>query len=381
MAPHKSLSYVVGVAGIVGVVALASYRLVKARASKRQNTGPRKPQVCLLSAADSVPGQGVGSAYLEHLALLRKLGRGDFEVAVNRHATSADVVHLVSIDPLSYLRMRLTARPTLASVHFVPTTLDGGVRLPKPLFSLLKRYVLSLYKAADQLHVVNANTFASLEELGIDPSHASYIPNYVSPDRFFPMSQEERERSRAAHGFGRGDFVVMGSGQVQNRKGVQTFVEVARMLPDVQFVWAGGFSFGPLSDGYDELKKLMDKPPANVRFTGIVSREKVNELLNAADLFFLPSYAEQLPMSILEAASTHTPTLARDLAEYHGVLDDKMVVGSHESDFAAAIERLRDDASYYAAEVEHAVQIAETFSEAHVYAQWRELYLSLANRG
>ncbi|WP_367301730.1 hypothetical protein [Listeria fleischmannii] len=50
-------------------------------------------------------------------------------------------------------------------------------------------------------------------------------------------------------------FVVLGVGQVQHRKGVLDFIEVAKSLPDIQFVWAGGFSFGKITSGYEELKK------------------------------------------------------------------------------------------------------------------------------
>lgn len=48
---------------------------------------------------------------------------------------------------------------------------------------------------------------------------------------------------------------MLGAGQVQTRKGVLDFVDVAKKSPDVQFVWAGGFSFGRITDGYEELKK------------------------------------------------------------------------------------------------------------------------------
>ncbi|STY44477.1 Uncharacterised protein [Listeria grayi] len=51
--------------------------------------------------------------------------------------------------------------------------------------------------------------------------------------------------------------MVLGSGQVQHRKGVMDFIETAKQLPDVQFIWAGGFSFGMITSGYEELKKCM----------------------------------------------------------------------------------------------------------------------------
>ena len=79
------------------------------------------------------------------------------------------------------------------------------------------------------------------------------------------------------------------------------FIEAAKKMPDCMFIWAGGFSFGRISDGYEEIKKMMKHLPSNVRFLGIVDREKMNEIYNMADVMFLPSYEELFPMTILES--------------------------------------------------------------------------------
>ena len=68
------------------------------------------------------------------------------------------------------------------------------------------------------------------------------------------MSYEIKD-IRKKYGINVDDFVVLGAGQVQNRKGVLDFAEVARKLPDITFIWAGGFSFGAITDGHNELKK------------------------------------------------------------------------------------------------------------------------------
>ncbi len=64
-------------------------------------------------------------------------------------------------------------------------------------------------------------------------------------------------------------FVIVGDGQVQERKGVDDFVKLAEANPSIQFIWAGGFSFGKMTDGYAHFKKLIDNPPKNLKFTGI----------------------------------------------------------------------------------------------------------------
>ena len=103
------------------------------------------------------------------------------------------------------------------------------------------------------------------------------------------LPKEEVLAIREQLGIAPDAFVVLGCGQVQTRKGVLDYIECAKANPDLTFVWAGGFSFGGITDGYDVLKPIVENPPANVKFLGIVPREKMNGIFNAADMLFMPA--------------------------------------------------------------------------------------------
>ena len=68
-----------------------------------------------------------------------------------------------------------------------------------------------------------------------------------------------------------------------------------------------------ITDGYEEVRKVVENPPDNIKFTGIVDRDKMNEIYNLADVMFLPSYEELFPMTILEAMNCRVPLLLRDI--------------------------------------------------------------------
>ena len=51
----------------------------------------------MYSSADKVAGQGVGSAYLELMHLLKTNFKGEFDIAVNQYRTS-DISHYHTID-------------------------------------------------------------------------------------------------------------------------------------------------------------------------------------------------------------------------------------------------------------------------------------------
>ncbi len=274
-----------------------------------------KIKINMLSSADKVDGQGVGSAYLEQVNLIKEGAADLFEVTING-SFDCDIQHIHTVDPQNYLKLKASRAASVCYVHFLPDTLDGSIELPKMIFKIFKKYVIELYKSADYLIVVNPIFMDALAQYGIKKEKMVYIPNYVSKDDFYRKEDTEVKQLRKEYGIKEDAFVVIGVGQVQTRKGVLDFVEVAKKLPEITFVWSGGFSFGRITDGYEELKKIVDNPPENVKFLGIIPREKMNDIYNIADILFMPSYNELFPMAILEAVNLHKPLVLRDLELY-----------------------------------------------------------------
>lgn len=337
----------------------------------------KKITINMLSMADSVDGQGVGSAYLEQVALVKTSPK--FKVLVNGKEKT-DIVHSHTIEPQNYLKMKFNKGVNVAYCHFLPETLDGSIKLPKPIFSIFKKYVVSFYKQADYLVVVNPIFINDLEKHGVKRENIKYIPNYVSKEKFYKLSKKEINDIRSKYDISKDKFVVLGVGQVQTRKGVLDFVEVAKKLPDIEFVWCGGFSFGAITDGYDELKKVYENPPKNVKFLGIIPREEMNAMYNMADILFMPSYNELFPMSILEAVNSEKPLLLRDLDLYHDILFDKYVRGKNNRDFVREIKKLRDDTGLYKSEANHSKEINRFYSKENVLKIWEEFYTGIVEK-
>lgn len=328
----------------------------------------------MLGTATSVKGQGVGSAYTELMRLLKDYGKRDFSLYVNRRARHCDLLHVHTVDPVSFLKMKFSGKPSVISIHMTPEMAHNAIRLPKPVMFLFEKYLVWVYKSADHVHVVNPDLKETVLSYGYKESQIHYIPNFVAKDCFFPQSRSDRKVLRRKYGLSEDDFVAFADGQMRAGKGVRDFVEVARMVPEVRFIWAGGFSFGPLADGYSDTKEMLKDLPENVHFTGIVDREEINDLLNVSDLFFFPSYEELFPMSILEAASTHLPLLLRDLPEYKNILTDRYMIARTNEEFADAIRLIRGDRQLYEKMVRDSEDISKQYSEESIYAMWKHFY-------
>ncbi len=332
--------------------------------------------ITMFSSADSVAGQGVGSAYDEQVELIRSGASDLFDVEVNKWMSDPDIQHFHTIDPAFLLRMKDKKSLNVAYCHFLPDTLDGSLKIPKVFFPAAQKYIINFYNSADRLVVVNPSFIDELVKYNIDRKKITYIPNYVSKERFHPLGKEKREEWRKKYGIASDAFVVLGCGQVQTRKGVQDFVKTAEMMPDTQFVWAGGFSFGNMTEGYEELKANMDNPPANVTFTGIVDREDMVAIYNMADVLFIPSYNELFPMTILEAVNLSIPLVTRDLDLYRDILFDDYQRGSTNEEFADLLNGLKNNPEMYAFWQQKSRDLSNYYSKEHVLDMWKTFYVS-----
>ena len=333
----------------------------------------KKIKINMLSKADSVEGQGVGSAYLEQVGLLREGASDVFDIVIN-DKNDADIVHVHSINPNFYFKMKNTKGVSVCYVHFLPHTLDGSIKLPKPIFNIFKKYVIKFYNNADHLVVVNPIFIKDLEKYNIKREKITYTPNYVSKDNFYKKSKKEKDTIRSELGISKDSFVVLGVGQIQTRKGVLDFVSVAKSLPDITFVWCGGFSFGKITDGYDELKQVYENPPSNLKFLGIVPRDKMNDMFNMADLLFMPSYNELFPMAILEAVNIGIPLLLRDLDLYEDILFKKYLSGNNNDEFVLCIKKLSSDLKFYQKYSKLSDEISDYYSKENILKIWIKFY-------
>lgn len=335
----------------------------------------------MFSSADKVAGQGVGAVYTELIALLRKYFPTEFKISINKYSPSL-VSHYHTIDPAFFASTFSKRRgQKIGYVHFLPDTLDQSLRLPRVARWSLDTYTVAFYKRMDRLVVVNPNFIPKLAAYGIDPHKVTFIPNFVSRATFYPATPEQKQMLRKKHGIKEDAFVVFGAGQVQDRKGVDDFIGLAKRNPQMQFIWAGGFSFGMITNGYDHLKGEVENAPANLTFTGIVPRDEMVDYYNIADVFLLPSFDELFPMSVLEAFSTATPVMVRDLALYDEIIAPYAMMAKDQDAMNGQLRALQQTPSMQKLYTQKADQAAATYSEDRLARVWHDFYLAQAKIG
>lgn len=336
----------------------------------------KKYTINMRSAADTVEGHGVLSAYHEMVGLVKDLEQ--FDVRENGRGKT-DITHYHTVNPSYFLGIPMAKLrgKTVGYVHFLPETVDDSLKMPKLFRKVFYWYLILFYKSMDRLVTVNPCFIEKLAAYDIPRDKITYIPNYVSGREFYPMENDRRAQLREKYGLRPDKFTVVCAGQLQTRKGVMDFVDLARRMPDLQFLWAGGFSFGTMTEGYAEISQMLQNPPENAKFPGIVHREAMNEIYNLGDVMFLPSYGELFPMTILEAMCCNTPILLRDLDIYPKILFDFYLKADGQEGFQQELRRLQGDAAYYAAAKEKASRGHAFYNQEHVQAMWNDFYSGL----
>lgn len=333
-------------------------------------------KVNMFSSASKVKGQGVSSAYEELIRLLKTHFPKQIDVSINKF-TKADISHYHTIDPNFYLSTFSKKRGIkVGYVHFLPETIEGSLNIPQPFRSIFYKYIISFYKRMDHIVVVNPTFIDKLVAYGISRDIITYIPNFVRKNEFYRFTETNRDAVRERLEVNN-RFTVLGIGQVQERKGVKDFIKLAENNPDKYFIWAGGFSFGRLTDGYADLKQVVDNPPRNLKFTGIVDRNALVEYYNAADLFLLPSYNELFPMSVLEAFSCGVPVMLRDLELYHSIIKGYYIPTQDYEHMNTQLKLVSEDKERLNKFKQLSDEASEEYSEDHLADIWLDFYSSL----
>nr|WP_281272975.1 glycosyltransferase family 4 protein [Halalkalicoccus subterraneus] len=156
-------------------------------------------------------------------------------------------------------------------------------------------------------------------------------------------------------------------GHVMKRKGLETFVETARRMPELDFAW-----FGPLDRRLKgrETKRLIDGSPDNCVFTGYI--DDIRGAYAAGDVFFFPTHEENEGIALLEAMTTAHPVLVRDIETFSWLEDGHDCLKSTGS-FADDLERLKD-LTLRDRLGENAARTSERFALSETAGQLNALY-------
>ena len=259
--------------------------------------------------------------FMEALLLGRWMGAEGLDHLHVHFATPASTVGLIAakIFPISFS----------ITVHGPDEFYDvPGYRLPE--------------KIAGASFICTIGNFARSQLMKVSPppqwTKFEVAPLGVDPEHFAP-----RPIRREAH-----SFELICVGRLVPAKGQHVLIAaVSRLLSDGR-----NLCLRLVGDGPDRQALMEDVAAramgASVIFEGPVNQARIRSFYQSADLFVLPSFAEGIPVVLMEAMAMEIPvvtTFVNGIPELirHGI-DGWLVAPSDEEGLAAAIAALMDDA-------------------------------------
>ena len=177
--------------------------------------------------------------------------------------------------------------------------------LPR-LLTTLERLLL---RSFDIVSTISNRMVERLKNKEVDSSNIIFFPNWVNIDEIHPMVDGQNP-FRKELDISKDDIVVLYAGNMGKKQGLEIVVETASKLQDhsnVYFVFCGE---GEVRQSIEQQARGLP----NVRFLPMQLSEKLNPLLNMADIHVLPQRENiadlVMPSKLLNMLASGKPVIA-----------------------------------------------------------------------
>lgn len=263
---------------------------------------------------------GVGQAIRHQAECLSRCGLP----VTDRFAPDTDAVHINTVLPdavVTALLARLRGRKVVWYGHSTMEDFRGSFRGSDLLAPLFRRWLTFCYGLGDVVLTPTPYSRRLLAGYGLRKPVYS-LSSGVDVDFFHPDAAA-KDTFRKRYHLGANEKTVISVGHTIARKGLPEFLELARRMPDVRFLWFGWTD--PRLVPAAITRAIRNAPP-NVLFPGFVDRERLREAYQGADVFAFLSHEETEGIVVLEALACGIPTVLRDIPVYDGWLEDRKTV-------------------------------------------------------
>lgn len=184
----------------------------------------------------------------------------------------------------------------------------------QPLF---KKWLCSCYRLGDSL--ITPTPYAKHLVASYGLTQPIYSCSNGIDLEYYEKDVEAGKAFRKRFGFSPEDKIVMSVGLQIERKGILDFVELARRMPEYQFIWFGYSS--PWTIPAKIRKAVRTKLP-NLHFPGYIDEKILRTAYWGADCFLFLTHEETEGIVLLEALAARQKVLIRDIPIYEEWLED-----------------------------------------------------------
>ncbi len=283
---------------------------------------------------DVIKKSGIGRA-LVHQRKALELNKVDY--TDDNDDYDYDILHINTVFPSSLEEIKIAKnnhKKIIYHAHSTEEDFRNSFTGSDAFAPFYRKWLIYLYKQSD---IIITPTLYSKKLLQDYDLKKEIIPisNGISLEDFNPSFYQIKQFENHFHITN--EKVIISVGWLFERKGFDTFVEVASMLPDYKFIW-----FGDVNLSFPSLKirRILKNLPSNVILPGYVIGDIIKGAYGRADVFFFPSREETEGIVVLEALASKNNIIVRDIPVFKDWLLDKKHVykGRTNEEFVLLIE-------------------------------------------
>lgn len=286
---------------------------------------------------DSIKKSGIGRALVHQK---RALELNKIEYTTDKDDLDYDILHINTVWPDSFKMLnqaRNNNKKVVYHAHSTEEDFRNSFMLSNSVSGIYKKWLINLYTKSD--HIITPTPYSKklLESYGIEIPITA-ISNGVDLEQFNP-TKEQIKLFADKFNICDEDILIMSVGWLFERKGFDTFVEVARKMPKIKFMWFGDIK---LSRPTKKIKNLLDNLPENVILPGYVSGDIIKGAYGRSNIFFFPSREETEGIVVLEALACKCNILLRNIPVFSSWLSDKenCYMGNGTDEFVEIINKI-----------------------------------------
>lgn len=328
-----------------------------------------------LAHSKSLANSGIGRAQY-HQAKALELAGVDYTFDKK---DSFDIEHINSYGFLSYLLLRKCKRkgiPVIVHGHSTHEDFKESFRFWKLMAHKYNSLMDRMYRNADLIITptqYSKNLIGNYRNINCE---IKAISNGINLDNY-TENIDNIKLFEDKFGIKKEDKIVISIGFYFKRKGLHDFMEVARKMPNIKFIW-----FGDLNKIYTTpfILKVIKNKPENVILPGYIKGKIVNGAMHRASAMFFPTYEETEGIVVLESLASKLPLITRDIGVYGDWLTNGVncYKGKNNDEFVSLITKVLNNDNR--ALVDNGYEVAKNRSIDLVGSALKEEYIKLINK-
>ncbi len=258
-----------------------------------------------------VPAKPTGLKRLLHLA---SFTASSLPVILRQAAWHPDIVMVIeppfSCAPQAWLTAKLCGAK--AWLHIQDFEVDAAFELEILRQTALKRWINAVerwwLRRFDQISTISPRMMERLDKKGVTRERQVFLPNWVNTNEIYPLDHASAFRKDI--GIPQHGVVALYSGNMGQKQGLDIVIKAARCLENDKNIW---FVLCGQGAAYRHLR-AMAGGLGNIIWLPLQPVERLNELLNLADIHLLPQRANAadlvMPSKLTGMLASGRPVLA-----------------------------------------------------------------------